>query len=181
MADGHAINELPQDYIEKTVASDKTVTFSARYLNRDATRDYVSGELPVHYESSITNYLPRQFEVYPTGTTGTSRSFEDYNSAVTTALNLGQTHPYCPDGWRLPNQRETAIMYYYMTGKDINGNNTGENAMGDTMTRTRWSFGANGLYPKVNNKYGFRCGSNTITVSNTATTNARCVRDIRVD
>lgn len=181
MADNHAINKLPQDYIEKTVGSDKTVTFSARYLNKDATRDYVSGELPVHYESSTTNYLPRQFEVYPTGTTGTSNSFEDYNSAVTNALNLGQTHPYCPDGWRLPNQRETAIMYYYMTGKDLNGNNTGENAMGDTMTRTRWSFGKNGLYPKVNNKYGFRCGNNTITVNNSATANARCVRDIRVD
>lgn len=177
----HELNVIPQDYIEKTVADDKTVTFSARHLNINATRDFISGELPVHYENSVTNYLPRQFEVYSTGTSGTSRTFEAYNSAITTALNSGETHPYCPAGWRLPNQREVAIMHYYMTGYDQNGNSTGENAMGNTMTRTRWSFGTNGQYPKVNNKYGFRKGGTTITVSNNAESAARCVRDIRVD
>lgn len=177
----HELDVIPQDYIEKTVADDKTVTFSARHLNINATRDFISGELPVHYENSVTNYLPRQFEVYSTGTSGTSRSFEDYNNAITTALNTGQEHPYCPEGWRLPNQRETAIMLYYMTGKDQLGNATGENALSATMTRTRWSFGRNGQYRKVDHKYGFRMGNSIITVDNGGEDDARCVRDIRVD
>lgn len=181
MAEDHALDLLPQDYIEKTVAADKTVTFSARFLNKDATRDYVSGELPVHYENSITNYLPDQFEVYPTGTTGTSHSFEDFNSAITNAINKGEKNPYCPEGWRLPNQRETAIMYYYMIGKNPDGTATGENKMGNSMTRTRWSFGGNGMYSfKVNTKFGFKCEDATITVNNKTINAARCVRDIRV-
>lgn len=181
MAETHNLNELPQDYIEKTVAGDKTVTFSARFLNKDATRDYVSSELPVHYENSVTNYLPNQFEVYPTGHTGASHSFEDFNSAITNATNKGEKNPYCPEGWRLPNQRETAIMYYYMIGKNPDGTATNENPMGNSMTRTRWSFGANGMYSfKIAGKYGFKCDQGIMTVSNGAINAARCVRDIRV-
>lgn len=181
MPEDHALDVLPQDYIEKAVADDKTVTFSTRFLNKDATRDYVSGELPIHYENSITNYLPDQFEVYYEGTWGESRQFEAYNAAITDALDEGKTNPYCPVGWRLPNQRETAIMFYYMIGKNPDGTSSTENNMGSTMTRTRWSFGANGMYSfKIENKYGFRCADNIITVSNTGIDDARCVRDIRV-
>lgn len=181
MPEDHALNVLPQDYIEKAVADDKTVTFSTRFLNKDATRDYVSGELPVHYENSITNYLPDQFEVYYQGTSGTNRSFEAYNMAITDAIDEGETNPYCPAGWRLPNQRETAVMFYYMIGKNPDGTSSNENNMGSTMTRTRWSFGANGMYSfRIANKYGFKCTGTTITVNNDAINAARCVRDIRV-
>ena len=130
MAEDHALDLLPQDYIEKTVAADKTVTFSARFLNKDATRDYVSEELPVHYENSITNYLTDKFEVYKEGTSGTNTNFETFNSIITDAINKGEKNPYCPEGWRLPNQREVAIMFYYMIGKNPDGTVTNENKMG---------------------------------------------------
>lgn len=181
MAEDHALDLLPQDYIEKTVAADKTVTFSARFLNKDATRDYVSGELPVHYENSLTNYLPDKFEVYKEGTSGTSTNFENFNSNITDAINKGEKNPYCPEGWRLPNQREVAIMFYYMIGKNPDGTVTNENKMGNSMTRTRWSFGGNGMYSfKINTKFGFKCENSTITVNNNPIGAARCVRDVRV-
>lgn len=137
--------------------------------------------MTVHYENSITNYLPDKFEVYKEGTSGTNTNFETFNSIITDAINKGEQNPYCPEGWRLPNQREVAIMFYYMIGKNPDGTETYENKMGNSMTRTRWSFGGNGMYSfKISTKFGFKCHNNTITVNNTTIGAARCVRDVRV-
>lgn len=107
------------------------------------------------------------------------------NSPIREASSSTQSHcprgGCCPAGWRLPNQRETAVMFYYMIGKNPDGTSSNENKMGSTMTRTRWSFCVNGMYSfKIANKHGFRCTGTTITVNNDAINAARCVRDIRV-
>lgn len=160
----------PQDYIQQS--SDK-LTFTNTYLNPAALRYYTSRELDLHNQNAEENRLYKKFEVYSSTTKyGSDVGFEAFNNNVTAAIDKGEDNPYCPAGYRLPNQRELAIMKYY-----------GVPDIGSVMSRTGYSFGnIDGIGNSKTDKAGFLYKDGNITLWTTVTTNAaRCVRDIRTD
>ena len=107
------------------------------------------------------------------GTLNSGMTFDDYNDAVSAAVESGKRNSYCPDGYRTPSQIEAAIMRYYI-------------GINDNITRTYWSFGAHGKNPKSFNngtvkKNGFSVQSGNVTVNDASVTYIRCVRDVRTD
>lgn len=171
------INEAPADFLTKTGKDDGPVTFEATHLNAAALRDYTSTDLPYADEWSSANRLYKRFEVAP--------DYTDFSSAIGFAKFQADIDArgsylsgYCPEGYRIPNQMELAMMNYYM---DLSYN---------LYSRTYWSFGPySGNYGPAGkrnkaNDIGFlrlsESGNLTVDVSNT-TQYARCVKDIRMN
>lgn len=167
MAADHDLSSVPQDYVTVSNNADNTYTISAEHLNKAALRYYTSRELDMGDQNSNENRLYSKFQVYSSTTSyGSALTFNPFNTAVTNAVNNGSQNPYCPAGYRLPNQRELAMMAYYISG------------LGDSMSRTKWSFGALGNN-KVSGKYGFVYSGGNITLTGTTLNKARCVRDVK--
>lgn len=167
--ESYDIKEVPADYI----VYDKG-TFTCTHLNSQALRYYTSKELIFADERSQENRLYKKFEVAPeSGTLNSGMTFDDYNDAVSAAVESGKRNSYCPDGYRTPSQIEAAIMRYYI-------------GINDNITRTYWSFGAHGKNPKsfkngTVKKNGFSVQSGNVTVNDASVTYIRCVRDVRTD
>lgn len=167
----YAIDKEPDDYIKVEKRSDGSYVFTCTHLNEQALRYYTSKELIFADETSQENRLYKKFESYPTQSTRSENPlFKDYNAAVDKSVAEGNGNPYCPEGYRTPNQTEAAIMRYYM--------DSGENCQ--TMTRTYWSFGPFGNNVKNQTKYGFVVSS-VVTVNNEKAEKVRCVRVLRVN
>lgn len=175
----------PDDYVETSTegsGDNAVVTFNATHLNNAALRYYTSRELDYHSNTSDINRLYKRFEVLPTSKATTVPystdattypTFKTVNTAVTTAINAGNDNPYCPEGYRLPNQVELAMLKYY----DV--------LSSPMVSRTYWDLGVDGYGGSGKdggNKYGYsyREGNITVTV-NGAQYVYRCVRDIRTD
>lgn len=170
------INEAPADFLTKT-ENNGSVTFEATHLNAAALRDYTSTDLPYADEWSSANRLYKRFEVAP--------GYTDFSSPIDFAIFQANIDArgsylsgYCPEGYRIPNQMELAMMNYYMALGSYN-----------LYSRTYWSFGPysgnygpNGKRNDANDIGFLRLGSGNLTV---ATTNkaqyARCVKDIRMN
>jgi hypothetical protein len=166
----YSLDVTPQNYVEVTYGSDSN-TYDASNLDSKALRYYTSKELPFHNEIAIENQLYKKFEMQTANQTYESPSspyFKTFNAAVDKAIAAGSS--LCPEGYRIPNQAETAIAYYF-------GGQTG-----DTYTRTFYSFGEQSTTGKNKGegKYGFSVRGN-INVANQDISQYRCVRDIRVD
>jgi hypothetical protein len=105
----------------------------------------------------------------------TGQTWLSFNNAIDNAIDnkLADPNPYCPDGYRAPNQIELAIMRYYLSG-------TG--TMKNILSRTYYSFGKLGN-PVKNNNYGFRLVStgNVSITDEGGYIGTRCVKDIRVN
>ena len=170
-----------QDYIEpetEGTGNDAVYTFNATHLNEGALRYYTSRELDYHSNTSDINRLYKRFEVLPkskiTKNLDTNTKFEDVNTAVTKAISGGENNPYCPEGYRLPNQVEMTIMYYY-------------NVLDASMfSRTYWNLGVDGYGDDGKDgakKYGFIYDGGVISlqVGGANSSKFRCVRDIRTD
>lgn len=179
----HSLEDLPQDYVQKEQNPDNGATvYNLSFVNKASLRDYSSIELPLHLENEKENYLYKKFEVatklkFVSGSN--SLTFQGFNDAITTAISKGGSNPYCPKGYRTPNQREIAIMAYnkLINDTDFNYYNGSYQNM---MSRTAFSFGYYGL-KTVPTKYGYGYSTN-ITLWNTMTASTtRCVKDIRVD
>lgn len=170
------IKEKPDDYVSIT-SKDGSYTFECTHLNEAALRDYTSVDLPYADQFSSSNRLYKRFEVYPDYTSYTSVSFDTFQTNINQDGSAGSG--YCPEGYRMPNQMELAMMNYYI---DLGSS--------DMFSRTYYSFGPEGLNKK-NSKgeslgKGFRRLSNgniTTDVSGSLPSEqkARCVRDIRVE
>ena len=95
-------------------------------------------------------------------------------------------NPYCPPGYRLPNQREITLMHFYCASSFWESNK-------QFYTRTYYSYGVNGSNPKpsevepsVSNqqKTGWARDQwnvymeNSILNSEHRSTTSRCVRDV---
>lgn len=176
----HSLEDIPQDYVQKeqNPVNDATV-YNLSFVNKASLRDYSSIELPLHLENEKENYLYKKFEVATGFVPGNSLTFQGFNEAITTAISQGGSNPYCPKGYRTPNQREIAIMAYnkLYDGTEFNKYNGSYQNM---MSRTAFSFGYYGL-KTVPTKYGYGYSTN-ITLWNTMTASTtRCVKDIRVD
>lgn len=177
---GHNLDKMPQDYVQKSYNSATGGTvYSLSFVNKASLRDYSSMELPLHFENERENYLYEKFETAPTTKTYDSKQFNKFNQNITDAISAGDQNPYCPEGYRTPNQREVAIMGY---NKLLSNETTEKDLDTYIMTRTAWSFGA--LAPasvQKNSKYGFSyVGTITLGTDIYAST-TRCVRDVRVD
>ena len=155
--------------------------YNLSFVNKASLRDYSSIELPLHLENEKENYLYEKFETATTFKTYNSADFNTFNNNVTSAISAGGSNPYCPDGYRTPNQREIAIMAYnkLWDGSEFYYHNG--TSQGFMMCRTGFSFGALGLNT-VPIKYGYSFANGIITLQTDATASTtRCVRDIRVD
>ncbi len=170
--ESYDLDVTPQNYIT-TTSSDNGVIYDASNLNTSAMRYYTSKELPMHSEIDPTNQLYKKFEMNSSSETITDSNqylFVGFNTAVDEAIAKGNS--FCPDGWRIPNQVEIAVAFYYGNQKS------------DTYCRTYFSFGPTSPYGGLNkdaNKYGFKVKNNINVANNENLTSYRCVRDIRVD
>ncbi len=171
----------PQDYVDidtEGSGSSAVVTFNATNLNSAALRYYTSRELEYHSNNSEMNRLYKRFQFCSTdkAITTPSLTFKGINNNVTAAINTGQKNPYCPDGYRLPNQTELAMILYYVGGID------------KSVTRTYWDFGVDGAGntsgkdKQGGTNYGYTYNGTNITVAEAPWDfKTRCVRDIRTD
>lgn len=170
------INEAPDDFLTKTENADGSVTFEATHLNAAALRDYTSTDLPYADEWSSANRLYKRFEVAP--------EYTDFSSTIPFTTFQADIDArgsylsgYCPEGYRIPNQMELAMMNYYM------------GLTHDLYSRTYWSFGPytgkygpGGKSDNANNIGFMRISNGNLTVDTGTTTRyARCVKDIRMN
>ena len=175
------IKEAPADFLTKTPNADGSVTFEATHLNAAALRDYTSTDLPYADEWSSANRLYKRFEVAP--------GYTDFSSPIDFKIFQANIDArgsylsgYCPEGYRIPNQMELAMMNYYM--------NLGSYKL---YSRTYWSFGPysgnygpTGKRNKANDIGFMRISNGNLTVDNdpgngNVTQYARCVKDIRMN
>ena len=173
------IKEAPADFLTTTKNADGSVTFEATHLNAAALRDYTSTDLPYADEWSSANRLYKRFEVAP--------DYTDFSSTIGFARFQADIDArgsylsgYCPEGYRIPNQMELAMMNYYM--------DLGSYYL---YSRTYWSFGPyTGKYGPTGksdnaNNIGFMRvynGGGNLTVDiGTGARYARCVKDIRMN
>ena len=171
------INKAPADFLTMTENDDHSVTFEATHLNAAALRDYTSTDLPYADEWSSANRLYKRFEVAP--------SYTDFSSTIPFAKFQADIDArgsylsgYCPEGYRIPNQMELAMMNYYMDLGEYN-----------LYSRTYWAFGPySGNYGpygksgKTHNIGFMRISTGNLTVDiSPGTRYARCVKDIRMN
>ena len=177
----HSLEDLPQDYVQKEQNPDNGATvYNLSFVNKASLRDYSSIELPLHLENEKENYLYKKFEVATDFVSSESHKFQDFNEAITTAISKGETNPYCPKGYRTPNQREIAIMAYNKLINDTEFNYYNGSSKGNMMSRTAFSFGYYGS-KTVDTKFGYGYSS-VITLDRAMqASTTRCVKDIRVD
>ncbi len=174
---------VPDDYVEVETegsGNDAVYTFKCTHINDAALRYYTSRELDYHSNTSDINRLYKRFEVCSVnqgkkaskGETY-SGSFEGINKDLSDNINKGQANPYCPTGYRLPNQIEMAMMAFYTP------------SLGVTLSRTYWALGSareDGVEAKEK-KYGYTYDNN-INLGEANKSHdfvPRCVRDIRTD
>lgn len=180
LPESYSIVSEPQDYISVTEDPDEagSYIFNTTFINDGALRYYSSKELPFHNERSVENRAYKTFKTSPTVKSGTSALFMAFNENVNTSMAQNLEHPYCPEGYRVPNQREMALMDNYTP--DIIGDGY--------MTRTKWFLGQAGEVPLPTGwtenraKYGFSINSGDLSLQyDKKGTTTRCVKDIRVD
>lgn len=171
------IKEAPADFLTMTENADRSITFEATHLNAAALRDYTSTDLPYADEWSSANRLYKRFEVAPTYTDFSSNiPFATFQADIDARGSY--LSGYCPEGYRIPNQMELAMMNYYMALGSYN-----------LYSRTYWSFGPysgnygpNGKRNDANDIGFLRVDSGNLTVAaGTTTQYARCVKDIRMN
>lgn len=181
MAPDHSLSDLPQDYVQKEKNQKNGATvYNLSFVNKASLRDYSSIELPLHLENEKENYLYEKFEVATEFVPGESRKFQDFNEAITTAISQGGSNPYCPKGYRTPNQREIAIMAYNKLYDGTEFNYYKGSSQGNMMSRTAFSFGYYGS-KTVPTKFGYGYSSNITLDKAMQASTTRCVKDIRVD
>lgn len=165
------LDVLPTDYVHVEGNKDVGYRLYLDYLNEKSIRYYSSRELDYADENSMQNRLYKAFEIAPVSAAVTTTEGYDLNTANNLLSAIITENPYCPPGYRLPNQRELAMMTYYTDGI----------ITGIHITRTYYSLGV--LGKRFNGIYGFCCSSSygepRITLINDGTKTSRCVRDIQ--
>ncbi len=180
--DNANINDTATDYVQ-VKGSDAVPLFDLTYLNEKSIRYLGQDGVDLVYsdELSAQNRLYWQFEA-------TSQNCPSYNEInfpdiqANIDRSLGN-NPYCPKGYRLPNQRELSIMHFYCASSFWSG-------CSQAYSRTYYSYGMNGSNPKpteIGNgqqKTGWSRDGNNIYMensmlqSNQRSTMSRCVRDV---
>lgn len=183
------LSELPQNYVEiqtLTTGGQEYYSFECTNLDKAALRDYTSRELSYLSEDSPANLLYKKFEtsperIWPKNAAGENISVTTakMNDDITKATNGSSVDAgYCPEGYRLPNQVELAMMA-------LNGG-LGLDSNQNAPCRTYWSLGIKGLNIIKDGKnrecFTMEYNKKNITADATLrTSSARCVRDVRVE
>lgn len=182
LPDGPSAEDLKKEpenivTVEGDGRSESPYVVTCTNLNANALRYYTSRDLGYASNESEQNRLYKKFEVSPKSTS-VSGAFDVLNNRITdkgSSVAAG----YCPEGYRIPNQLELAMMKFY-----CNAVSSG------SFSRTYWSMGKVpkdlGIKPDYGpsgkdgkNKLGFVHVDNIALEGNIS--KARCVRDIRVD
>ena len=184
-SDDADLEDMATDYVQIR-GTDAVPLFDLNYLNEKSIR-YLGQEgvdLVYSDELSAQNRLYWQFEATSLNCPSYAAiSFPDMQANIDRSLG---NNPYCPTGYRLPNQREMTLMHFYCTSSfwsDVK----------QAYTRTYYSYGMNGSNPKPTEtdpsysnqqKTGWSRDSRNIYMENSIresghrSTGARCVRDV---
>lgn len=182
-SDEASLSEVPQDYVQME-GSDAVPLFNLSFMNEKSIRYLGQEGIDLVYsdELSAQNRLYWQFEATSLSSpTYNAISFPDMQAALN--RSLGQ-NPYCPTGYRLPNQRELALMHLYCAPSFWSG-------VDQAYARTYYSYGVNGSNPKpteTNRNDQYKTGwardgsniymENSVNNGNQRSTQTRCVRDV---
>lgn len=182
------ISETPEDYVVATKQLNGHYILSLSKLGRLAKRTaYDQGmELPDHKEREANNNNKpyEKFEVImsPTGEAATARYWKDEGGrygvdGFESMLNYSGRSKLCPEGYRVPNQRELMLMYTSIP--DWGG--------GNYWCATKFSFNSNDKNSKFYNRPGFAYNSPNMVLVNleegqgsgsNVKNTVRCVRDV---
>lgn len=182
------ISETPEDYVVATKQLNGHYILSLSKLGRLAKRTaYDQGmELPDHKEREANNNNKpyEKFEVImsPTGEAATARYWKDEGGrygvdGFESMLNYSGRSKLCPEGYRVPNQRELMLMYTSIP--DWGG--------GNYWCATKFSFNSNDKNSKFYNRPGFAYNSPNMVLVNlneaqgsgsNVKNKVRCVRDL---
>ena len=185
--DGYAIDAEPVDYVQlydiygnafvDGVTNTDKVVVDLTYLDPRAFRlpvgtsdnPYEPKDLVFGDENSSMNRLYERFQICKDDAINVSGNFSDVNNAITNPADPTKPNIYCPEGYRLPNQRELTLMSIY-TSKFVNAN---------ILSRTYYSRGAHGDKTAGTSRTGYGMFSDgTVTVQDAYISRSRCVKDL---
>lgn len=171
------------DYVQ-VKGSDAVPLFDLSYINEKSIRYLGQDGIDLVYsdELSAQNRLYWQFEATSINCPSFAAiSFPDMQANIDRSIG---NNPYCPPGYRLPNQREMLLMHFYCASSFWEG-------VTQAYTRTYYSYGMNGSNPKPTEtnpndqqKTGWARDKNNIYMENSIlnsghrSTMLRCVRDV---
>lgn len=181
------VDATPTDYVQVTSATPEDPSYGISYridvsrLSNAAKRDLQDSghELPVHYERG-TDYLNMPYTAFevlvtPHGQGAVSRYWNGSNdiTGFKDMINSGGVSKLCPEGYRIPNQRELLLMLTSLSSIGWQGS---------YWSSTKFSYSNEGIF-------GFRPGfatsdSNLILVNpsgvwDNVSGRVRCVRDVK--
>ena len=181
------VDATPTDYVQVTSATPEVSSYGTSYridvsrLSNAAKRDLQDSgrELPIHYERG-TDYLNMPYTAFevlvtPQGQGAVSRYWNGSNdiTGFKDMINSGGVSKLCPEGYRIPNQRELLLMLTSLSSIGWQGS---------YWSSTKFSYSNEGIF-------GFRPGfatsdSNLILVNpsgvwDNVSGRVRCVRDVK--
>lgn len=181
------VDATPTDYVQVTPATPEVSSYGTSYridvsrLSNAAKRDLQDSghELPVHYERG-TDYLNMPYTAFevlvtPQEQGAVSRYWNGFNdiTGFKDMINSGGVSKLCPEGYRIPNQRELLLMLTSLSSIEWKGS---------YWASTKFSYSYEGIF-------GFRPGfatsdSNLILVNpfggwDNVSGRVRCVRDVK--
>ncbi len=166
--------------------------FDMRKLNDASKRIKVSDELVPLDENSE---MSRLYDGFETGIETAEKigNGGTFNTTINDFLMKGYT--YCPDGYRMPNIREAAVMQNYVD-KDVNddgiedgtdaemvafwGNPLANSSANDKLyaVASYYSFGPKGENWDSNGQFTWTYGQRFMSLTNGENRYVRCVRDV---
>ena len=167
-----------EDYTGASWGDECYYEVDCRRVNERSLRYYTDRELVLHDENSEAACLYRRFVTAPRADNvdlGKNMSIRQLNLDVTD----NKVHP-CPEGFRLPNVRELAVISYFFDYNDVKQYTTDKHA----VSRTYFSFGYEGMKFAPDNHWGwtirgdkgFRMG---MVAYNQSVRYPRCVKDVK--
>jgi hypothetical protein len=166
--------------------------FDCSRINTPSLRYYTDRELVAHDENNEASSLYKKFEVaskaesekykIPTSLGGRNPQYIDQmNAYLDESDNIGN-NPFCPNGYRLANVREVAVLWNFIPSKDKSS------FLGSIFchSRTHWSFGVAGEKNKglTSKSWGWTISNEKIIMANQGrqtTSYIRCVRDVKTN
>lgn len=192
------IEATPEDYVTVTKTNSEygdAYQLNLSKLDYSARRQSSDGgyELPRHYErgNDGNNHPYRAFEVLvtPQGEGNIARHWTENNmQGFKEMVNFSNSSKLCPEGYRVPNQRELMLMYTSLNSSQGYPNvSWGSNE--SYWSATHFSFNGIGLYQKEGDaeRPGFGTHESNMVLTSTGFTDertdniagrVRCVRDI---
>ena len=171
------LSDVPQSYVDVIDNPDGTWEVNNTYLNKACIRYYTSRDLEEGSELSEENKVYWKFLVYSDNAVIKPTNYVALNKKIT---DSDTGNPYCPQGYRLPNQRELSLMKLNITNLDLPS----------MPTRTFWSMGKLGNVRPLKtgndaNKtyFGYNRNNGNLfleTGNGVPITRIRCVKDVRV-